>query len=133
MGICDKYIMVGEEVVPCPDLMQWGEWHEKANRHIGKDERAGIQISTVFLGIDHGFPWDKEQKADYKPVLWETMIFGGPFDQEQWRYNSLESAREGHKTAVRLVELTSNWWYPIWHFYIRPFWYEHIQPYVEMI
>lgn len=133
MGICDKYILVGDEIVECDDIYEWGEWFENNDRSIGKDEREGVRISTVFLGIDHGFPWGALPQSEYKPVLFETMIFGGPLDQEQWRYNSLESAREGHKTAVRLVELTSNWWYPIWHLYIKPFYKEHIQPYVEMI
>jgi len=37
-------------------------------------------------------------------VLWETMIFGGPNDQEyQERYTSYEDAVEGHKVAVQIA------------------------------
>jgi hypothetical protein len=52
----------------------------------------------VFLGTDHNL-------GDYgdAPILYETMIFGGPLDQEQWRYASREEAVAGHATAVELA------------------------------
>lgn len=119
-----KYKMVDGKVVKCKTMREWALSFEE-ERHIGLDDRGDVRISTVFLGIDHG--WEPFISADeeYKPVLWETMIFGGACDQEQWRYNSLEKAKEGHKKAVRLVELTNNWWYRLWAW--------HIRPYVEMI
>lgn len=126
--------MVGDEVVPCQDTIKWAEWHEKSNRHIGQDDREGIRISTVFLGIDHGFGWldmTSQELADYKPVLWETMVFGGPLDQEQWRYDDLEKAKKGHELAVHLVELGNNWWTRWWFFHIKPFLIERIRPYMK--
>lgn len=56
-----------------------------------------VTVSTVFLGVDHGFD-------GATPVLWETMIFGGPYDGEQWRYASRGAAIDGHFAAVALVE-----------------------------
>ena len=78
---------------------QWMEDNQK--RRIVKQEYIDdIHISTVFLGLDHGMPWDK----DKTPVLWETMIFGGTNDQEyQERYTSYEDALEGHKVAVQIA------------------------------
>jgi hypothetical protein len=55
-----------------------------------------VRVSTVFLGLDHS--WNSG-----KPVLWETMIFGGENDQYQERYKSYEDALEGHKIALNLV------------------------------
>ncbi len=66
-------------------------------KRIVKQEYIGdIKVSTVFLGLDHG--WNSSV-----PVLWETMIFGGEHDQYQERYTSYEDAVEGHQKAIDLV------------------------------
>jgi hypothetical protein len=35
------------------------------------------------------------------PILFETMIFGGPLHEYCWRYASWDDAQAGHKAAVR--------------------------------
>jgi len=85
-------------------MVEAGRRFETDDRRIAFDtvRRFGISadVSTVFLGLDHGW-------GDGPPILFETMIFGGPHDQRQWRYSTIEEAREGHKAAVRLA---SRWW-----------------------
>jgi hypothetical protein len=49
----------------------------------------------VFLGLDHRFG------GSGPPLLFETMIFGGPLDEEMWRYSSWDAAEAGHAAAVR--------------------------------
>jgi hypothetical protein len=72
-----------------------GKWFEGANRHVGDTGiTSECRVSTVFLGIDHRF------HGNGPPLLFETMIFGGPLDQEQWRY-SWDDADVGHRAAVR--------------------------------
>jgi hypothetical protein len=90
--------------VPERNFLKWAMWLEfshlspdKDNRIIAKDYIGEVHISTVFLGLDHG--WDGG-----KPLLWETMIFGGDHDSYQRRYTSREDAEEGHRAAIRLVE-----------------------------
>lgn len=56
---------------------------------------GGDYVSTVFLGIDHN------HFGDGPPVLFETMIFGGPLDELQWRYHTLEQAQVGHQVIVQ--------------------------------
>jgi hypothetical protein len=51
----------------------------------------------VFLGLDHSWT------PGGKPVLWETMIFGGEHDQYQERYTSHKDALEGHEKALTLI------------------------------
>lgn len=66
------------------------------SRCIGKDEIQGFLISTVFLGINHG--WEGP------PMWFETMVFRlkdesdrkGYADYGQWRYTTIEEARVGH-------------------------------------
>jgi hypothetical protein len=69
---------------------------ESADRHVGEDEIGGVRISTVFLGIDHSFD-------DGPPMLYETMIFGGPHNEETWRYSTWDEAEIGHAEAIKLV------------------------------
>ena len=66
---------------------------------IGLDHVDGIEISTVWLGIDHGF------SDQGPPIIFETMIFGGEYDQHCWRYPTKEPALAGH---VRIVAALRN-------------------------
>lgn len=83
--------------VPEPDVMKWARWFGETERHVAMTEIRGCRISTVFLGIDHRF------LGDGPPILWETMVFGGEFDQLQERYSSLEDAKRGHDAIVGKV------------------------------
>lgn len=94
----NRYILdESNNPVECPDLMVWARWMETADRHVATDVLpGGVKVSTVFLGLDHG--WEEAL-----PVLWETMIFGGPNSQYQDRYTSREDAVAGHAKALRIA------------------------------
>lgn len=90
--------------VPEPDMLRFALWLEHANRRVGHDFVDDYEVSTVFLGFDHGLWLDK-------PVLWETMIFyrGDKEDPEglagvRERYTSMKDAVEGHEAAVKMVK-----------------------------
>lgn len=91
------YILDAENlVVRAAGLLEWGRWFEDANRHVGYTGiTSECRVSTVFLGIDH------RHHGRGPPLLFETMIFGGPLDQRQWRYSSWDDADAGHRAAVR--------------------------------
>ena len=55
---------------------------------------GGVEVSTVWLGINHQF------KPDGPPLIFETMVFGGPLDSEQERYATEAEAIEGHRRWV---------------------------------
>jgi len=93
----NKYILDGHTPVVCNDLMQWATWFEKADRVVAKTKIGDANISTVFLGLDHSF-------VAGKPLLFETMVFGGPHDEEMERYSTWEEAETGHKQMVNLIE-----------------------------
>lgn len=76
---------------------EWMDKHPKRKALKQEDVGEDVHVSTVFLGMDHAW-------LGYgKPVLWETMIFGGDHDQYQERYTSYEDALEGHQTALNLL------------------------------
>lgn len=99
----ETYILLDGVPVPEPDIFAWGKWMETfGNRRVALWEYSGIQVSTVFLGIDHNFHNDGD------PVLFETMVFGGGSDQAQARYTDLQSAIEGHNHIVQEVRKLFN-------------------------
>ncbi len=91
-----KFRLDGKNPVPCSDVIEWGKWFEKSNRHVADTKIGDVRVSTVFLGLDHGF--------GSAPILFETMVFGGNFDEEMNRYHTWEEAEKGHAEMVRKVE-----------------------------
>lgn len=90
------YYVLDADNRPVPaDLMQWAECFESPHRTVDKTQVGLAQISTVFLGLDQRF------MGDGPPLLFETMIFGGPLDGQMWRYSSWEDAETGHRATVR--------------------------------
>jgi hypothetical protein len=62
-------------------------------RRVAETEVGEARVSTVFLGLDHGW-------SGGPPEVFETMIFGGSFDEYQWRYATWDAAAAGHKRIV---------------------------------
>lgn len=94
----DKYILDGKKVVPEPDLYAWGEWFKKADRKVARNKTDNGDVSTVFLGLDHSF-------GDGPPLLFETLVFGGPLKDEMNRYSTYDEAVAGHvKMLARVKE-----------------------------
>jgi hypothetical protein len=100
-------------------LHRWAEWRKDHPKHVAADTIHNVRISTVFLGMDHGFG-----RTD--PVLWETMLFCNAdcdddekrpcgiehcdvhLDElDQWcdRYSSHTEALEGHNQWVARVKV----------------------------
>ena len=92
-----KYILKGKSPILCDNLLEWGEWIEGANRKVKFTKLKGCKVSTLFLGLDYSF-------AGGPPLLFETMVFGGPLDGSQHRYSTWEEAEEGHKKMVKTVK-----------------------------
>jgi len=91
------YILDGEEPKLVEDVLEWARWYEIADRYVAKTVLPnGTRVSTVFLGIDHSF-------TDGKPILFETMIFGGRHDGYQERYATWEEAEAGHKQTLLIA------------------------------
>ena len=50
----------------------------------------------MWLGLDHSF-------LGGRPVIFETMVFGGPHDGDCERYCTEAQAREGHERVVAVL------------------------------
>jgi len=92
----------GKSVRKADTIEEWADWFEHSNNRLMKQTQVRqARISTVFLGIDHSF----DTSGESPPVLFETMIFGGAYDQFQWRYSDPEEALKDHDKIVNYVML----------------------------
>lgn len=90
------YILDENRKVIEADLMTWARWFQdsKEKRRVALFEQGGIRVSTVFLGLDHNYD-------DGPPILWESMIFGGPNSEDQDRCSGTwDDALEMHKQMI---------------------------------
>lgn len=93
----DRYILVNKKPVKCDDLLTWTKWFENTNRRVKETVIGNVYVSTVFLGLDHSF-------GESKPLLFETMVFGGDLDSEQERYSTWKQAEKGHQQMIKKVK-----------------------------
>lgn len=74
-------------------LHEWANRFERENRVVMKTVVDDHEVSTVFLGIDHGHDtWSK-------PLVWETMVFGPRIEYTE-RYWTYVQAARGHMEVV---------------------------------
>lgn len=65
-----RYILIGQSVVACDDLMEWAKWFDDiSNRRVLLTRVGPYFVSTVFLGLDHSFC------GDDPPIVFETMVY----------------------------------------------------------
>lgn len=100
------YVLVNRVPVPELNLTSWSNMFGTFDRTVRKSEgkitldgnnMGEITVSTVFLGIDHA--------VQGPPMLFETMVFGGPSDGEQDRCSTWEAAEKMHEAMVLKVKL----------------------------
>lgn len=98
------YILDGHEIVACSDRGEWSLWmfgaDETETRRVAVDEVGGFEVSTVFLGIDHGFGYTD------RPILFETMIFNatGKSRPGTRRYCTWDEAEAGHREVCAALK-----------------------------
>jgi len=78
--------------VPPDDGLRWARWlAQTADRTVGLTQAGHAQVSTVFVGLDY---FGRRSP----PLLFETLVVGGPFDGVSRRYATWEEAERGHAT-----------------------------------
>lgn len=99
------YVLKGKRCYPVDDILDWARAFE-VDSEKGVVKRSALKmrdgtpvlVSTVFLGINHRF-------GPGKPLLFETLIFGGPHDQDMWRYSTWGEAEKGHDRVTARLRL----------------------------
>lgn len=91
------HILSGHEPIPAINLLAWAQWFETADRRVAETIIGAVRVSTVFLGIAHGI----DHRG--KPLLFETMVFGGPLDGHTDRCATWDEAEQMHADACARV------------------------------
>lgn len=90
--------LIDRTPVPCTMEEAGDAW--RTDRHVGCTKVGCLEVSTVFLPINHAFD-------NGPPMLFETMIFGAADGDEleyyQRRCSTWEQAEAMHAAAVALV------------------------------
>jgi hypothetical protein len=84
-----------KQAQPVHDVYVWADYQD-AHKRVASTRRGKVWVSTVFLGIDHQF-------GDGPPLVFESMVFGGPKDQYMDRYSSYDDALMGHRRMCRIA------------------------------
>ena len=81
--------------------MAWSEWFDTADRKVAHDQlgiedgQPAFEISTVFLGLEHG------QDEAGAPLLYENLVFvEDGTTRDLRRYASRKAAQAGHARIV---------------------------------
>ncbi|MEF2979051.1 hypothetical protein [Subtercola sp. YIM 133946] len=89
------------------------EWVETfdTDKMVAKTTVGNSDVSTVYLGLNHSW-------GDGPPLIFESMIFGGARDQDQYRYSTEEQALAGHQKLVDELEAERSAVarHVLWHF-----------------
>jgi hypothetical protein len=94
------YRLDGTVPVSC-SYDEWINQFKRFNRKVKHSKLStDVEISTVFLGMDHAFD------SDGPPMLFETMIFGIEDDSYQTRCSTWEQALAMHEDAIKYCCLT---------------------------
>ena len=85
------YILDGHDPVYCDPITAslWKQTHWDQCQ-VAEDFVGTVRLSTVFLGMDYN------HTGEGKPILFETMVFGGDMDGRQERYCTWDEALAGH-------------------------------------
>lgn len=94
------YAKNGDEIT----VEQWSKLFEDMEyRRVGIETLPnGRWVSTVWLGIDHGW---HPAGSDNPILIFETMVFDGSSMMDEYveRYSTEEQALEGHTRTVAMV------------------------------
>jgi hypothetical protein len=89
------YKLVDGEPVECGVLE--GALALGADRKINYTELENCAVSTVFLVLNHS------SKPDKPPILFETMIIGGHWENRTYHYRTMGDAKQGHWQIVECL------------------------------
>jgi hypothetical protein len=101
----ERYILIGHDPIPCEDLTTWTTWMDGPGRLVQDTQLIDaahnrVRVCTAFLGVDVNF-------GDGPPILFETVVFGGPYHWELYRYCTWEEAQLGHAAVVERCKARS--------------------------
>ena len=97
------YYKLGDNNAPIPapheEWLRLWDWDDLRRVRLSYllSPTSCIEVSTTFLGMDHSFGCGA-------PILFETLIRGGPIAGHVQRYRTWAAAVAGHEALVQMAE-----------------------------
>ena len=95
-----RYYVLHNGIVREADFPAWAAWAytRLPDRLIRHTAVENVSVDTVFLAFDQGCI------GDGPPLLFETVVQGGPLSGKNVRYTTMEAAVAGHDAMVEHVK-----------------------------
>jgi hypothetical protein len=97
------YVLDGREPRRARSVLDWMKWFACTDRTIAHTLIDGIELSTVFIGIDHEFSPHGERYRG-QPMLFETAVFMTSRVVRAVRYPTWDEAIAGHCLFVECLQ-----------------------------
>ena len=97
------YILDENRQPKAATIEEFARWCATRDRHVkeiafGHEAIGTITVSTIFSGLDY------RVRCAGPPILYETMVFGGPHDGYQERCATWDQAEAMHQRIVDMVK-----------------------------
>jgi hypothetical protein len=94
----DLYMLDGHTPLREEDVLKWAGWYETADTRVAQTAIGPLEVSTVFIGLDHG-------RGAGPPKLFETVVFkGNEIVAGPQRCSTWDQAEAQHAAAVAEVK-----------------------------
>ncbi len=92
--------ILGDDGIPIQetDYQKWSLWIKTADLTVARTRIDNCEVSTMFLGVNHGM-------TNGPPMLYETLVYGGPLHKETSHYSTKREALEGHERICAKVRV----------------------------
>lgn len=103
-----KYYVLNDDysIREANDMNEWSKFFQVGREasHLKHNFSDGSYLSTIFLGIDHGYDFNGGP-----PILFESMLFTGEGEEEyQERFATYAEAKASHDRYVQMREAMLN-------------------------
>ena len=101
--MANYYKLEGQTPIAVESFMEWSLWLMSAQTTVMINEVKNSIVSTRFVGIDLN---PGSCNSESKPMVFETLVMGGPLDGKRNFYPTWDEAIQGHlKIASQVFKL----------------------------
>lgn len=97
------YVLDGKEPRRARSVLEWMHWFARADRTVALTSIDDVEVSTVFLGLDHEYS-PHGVRYHGQPMLFETAIFMNSKMVRLFRHPSWDEAERAHAFIIECLQ-----------------------------
>lgn len=98
------YVLDDKEPRRARSVLEWMHWFANTDRTVALTRIDGMEISTVFVGIDHEYSPHGVHFHGQQPMLFETAIFTTSGVMRVFRHPTWAEAEQAHAFVVECLQ-----------------------------